>query len=534
MKLSKLRKWFCFPLSKRETIYRKGIACYNKGSFNEALDHFSLVLKKTYSSGGIEGSLASFFSGMSHCNLGVLSIYYGDYACAVDNLHSAIDFIPEQYAPFYYLGIAYNNLGQLDEAMAAFATVMRLNPDFLPVHSRVAILFYNEEKYSEAGSELERIVAQNPMWADMRFHLALVKASQGNHRDGLKELEAALYINPNYLKARIMKGIFLTHLGQAEMGAAILEALVAERPLFPDIVYSLGLIYGAMGRIDKSRAALEKAIELNPQYTDAHFCLGIVHLAGRLYPESRQSFERVLTLRPSHTEAGLFLKKAEQLGSEFSTSDEQESVGKLFIQALAVLPRHQEIYPDFSDIVNIFSPSTNRGLYLSLIQFYEVTAIKTPHYADIHDTLGSLHAKLGSFDRAEACFRKALTVNPRFIRARVNLYKMLLSRNKASEALTEINMLLEQGLRFPDMLFDQGRTLNALGRSEEAITFLSQAVDMNPAMEPVYILWAQIEEGLGRLNHAADVIERLLLNMGAALEADQYRDWISRLRAKRI
>ena len=534
MKLSNVSKWFCFPRSKRETIYREGIAYYNNGSFDEALDCFSLVLKKTHSSGSIEGRLASFFSGMSHCNLGVLSIYSGDYARSVENLQAAINFIPEQYAPFYYLGIAYHNLGQLDEAMASFAEVMKLNPDFLPVHSQVAILFYNEAKYQEAQSELEKIVSQNPMWADMRFHLALIKASQGDHRDGLKELETALGINPNYLKARIMRGVFLAYLGQAEKGAAILETVAAERPHFPDVVYYLGLIYGSMGRINQSRAALEKAIELNPQYTDAHFCLGMVRLAGRLYPESRQSFENVLALKPSHAEARLFLQKAEQISNESATSDEQDSIRKLFVQALEVLPRHQEIYPDFSDIVNIFSPSTNRGLYLSLVQFYEATAIKTPHYADVHDTLGSLHAKLGSFDRAADCYRRALNANPRFIRARINLYKMLLSRNKPREALTEIEILFEQGLKFPDMLLDLGRTLKTLGRPEEAIISLTQAVAMNSTMKPVYILWAQIEEELGRLSRAADVIERLLLSMGDTPEAAQYRDWLSRLRANRI
>jgi tetratricopeptide (TPR) repeat protein len=533
MKLNKLGRWFCFPKSKRETLYREGIACYNNGSFEEALERFSLVLKKIYLSGCIEGRLASFFSGMSHCNLGVLSIYSGDYARAVENLQAAIDFIPEQYAPFYYLGIAYNNLGQLDEAMAAFAEVMKLNPEFLPVHSRVAILFYNEAKYSEARSELEKIISQNPMWADMHFHLALVKASQGDHRDGLKELETALLINPNYLKARIMRGIFLAYLGRAEMGAAILETVAAERPRFPDVVYYLGLIYSAMGRIDQSRAALEKAIELNPQYADAHFCLGMVRLAGRFYSESRQCFERVLILKPSHAEARLFLKKAEQISSESTTSDEREAIRKLFVQALSVLPRHQEIFPDFSDIVDIFSPSTNRGLYLSLVQFYEVTAIKTPHYADVHDTLGSLHAKLGSFDRAAVCYRQALKANPRFIRARINLYKLLLSRNTPREALIEIDILFDQGLRFPDMLLDHGRILKALGRPEEAIISLRQAADMNATMKPVYILWAQIEEELGHLSQAADVIERLLSNMGDTPAAAQYRDWISRLRAKR-
>ena len=218
MNLQCLQRWFRYFLGGREVSYHAGINYYNEGKFQEALEVFSSILAQQLPSVSLHNQFAALLFGLSHCNLGVLLIYSGDYSHAIEHLKCSIQFIPKNFAPHYYLGIAYNNLRQMKEAMAAFNEVMCLNPDFLPVKAKVAILFYNESRYQEAQTELEKVIGKNPNWADLRFHLGLVKASQGNCQDGLKELEAALAINPDYIKARITKPLLMAKLGQCREG----------------------------------------------------------------------------------------------------------------------------------------------------------------------------------------------------------------------------------------------------------------------------------------------------------------------------
>ena len=441
---------------------------YNNGSFHEALAHFDQITQLGHLPFSLHSNLASFYSGMTHCNLGILAIYTGNYEAAIDHLEAAVHFIPQEFAPFYYMGIAYNNLGQFDEAMDAFNKVAYLNPDFLPVKARVALVFYNEARYQDAQKELENILVKNPQWADMYYHLGLIKASQGNYAEGLKDVEASLNINPHYLKARIMKGVLLAQTGNSEEGSVILAQVHRERPQFPDVCYYLGLVYASMNQLEEADKMLQRAVNLNPNYVDAHFLRGLVLIASGRYDEARGSLKFILSLKPDHREAKMIMFQIENLRNQENFQDNSLTGNQFSDRILELLPRHVHILPEFTDIVHIFSPEENPGLYWSLIRFFESTAERNPHYADVFENMGALYAKLEEYDKSVYCFRQALSTNPRYARARINLYRVLRTLGKYNEVLTELDHLLEQGLKFPDLYMDRGKTLSILGKKEEA------------------------------------------------------------------
>ena len=124
----------------------------------------------------------------------------------------------------------------------------------------------------------------------------------------------------------------------------------------------------------------------------------MVQLARGLYDQSRESFHGVLQLHGLHREAKLFLNKLEQALPGMN-HEARADVEQFLQKAIEHLPRHIEMFPEFSDIIDVFSSNQYRGLFVSLINFYENIAQSNPSFADIHDNLGSLQAKLENYDQ---------------------------------------------------------------------------------------------------------------------------------------
>ncbi|MCJ7495870.1 MAG: tetratricopeptide repeat protein, partial [Deltaproteobacteria bacterium] len=107
-------------------------------------------------------------------------------------------------------------------------------------------------------------------------------------------------------------------------------------------------------------------------------------------------------------------------------------------------------------------------------------------------------------------FRRALEINPRFARARISLYRTLVSLNMHDEAIKEIDVLIEEGLRFPDLYLDRGRIFLKLGPETIAIEALRKALELNPKMKEAYWLLSGIKENMNRRGEAVQILEDYL------------------------
>ena len=63
-----------------------------------------------------------------------------DWEAMVENLTALIEEEPGAFDAYYYLGVAYTSLGQLDEAFAAFDQAILINEEFGPAYLGLAKL----------------------------------------------------------------------------------------------------------------------------------------------------------------------------------------------------------------------------------------------------------------------------------------------------------------------------------------------------------------------------------------------------------
>jgi predicted CXXCH cytochrome family protein len=165
------------------------------------------------------------------------------------------------------LGVVYANLGELDQAVAAYQTALRVDPQFVPARFNLATLYNGEGKNAEAEKLLRDVISIVPDMADAYYSLGLLLAE-----DEKRIPEAA----------------------DALAQAAELA------PQRPRIRYNLGLALERLERYDPAEKALRAACELEPRSTEFLYALTLLYIQQQRWPAALQCTDRLQRLEPGN------------------------------------------------------------------------------------------------------------------------------------------------------------------------------------------------------------------------------------------
>lgn len=160
--------------------------------------------------------------------------------------------------------------------------------------------------------------------------------------------------------------------------------------------------------------------------------------------------------------------------------------------------------------------------------------------------LGAIHGMRGNLDEAEACCRRALTLNPGDAVAQCHLGMVQERRERFDEAVASFREALRNNPAYVDALAGLGRTLFRLGRPAEAIVAYHEILTRQPSRADIHLRLGtalaasgQYEQAVTSYRHAIALDPKnpeAHYNLGNALRSlnrreeavDSYRDAITR------
>lgn len=508
----------------KHTFYEEGLQLYNQGFFLEALEKFKKIMVYGQDETGEHFNLASFYSGIIHRNLGLLSLHKGDFQEAIAHFNEALEFNPSHYEIYNYLGIAYNNWKKYPKAMSNFSRVLELAPDLLSVRYKVAVVLYNLRKYDEALEEMQHLVALNPKFADFHFHLGVVYAHQRQFEQAQKSFSRAIELNPQYLLAKIQLSLIMAAQGQYESSLGTLDQIIREKPTYPDLHFHAGLIRAAQKDWKGATDSIQKALEINKNYASPHFILGILFLRNNKYEEGEKEIQKALDLGLEESLRSLAKNISEYLDirKKMPPVKDQAAIPAQMIplqegyleEMLQNLPQHLSIVPDYQEIWEKFGSKWDRPLLATLIRFYEEATAKTPKYADLHFQLGRIYGQLEDWDKAVKAFSSALEINPFFYKARISLYHTFRKVPRPEKAKKELEILMEQGIQFPDLYLDLAEVYLSEKDWNSALSCVNEAISKNSSFEKAFMLASVILEKKGDTGKAIGILNEYIEKSG--------------------
>jgi len=128
------------------------------------------------------------------------ALYYYERAGETDSIYSKT---------YVNMGVIYDELGRLLEALTMFETAAGLRDDDILAHAHAGFMRYQLEDYEAAWNHLERALEIDPRHPQPHFYLAIFFWENRMYREALREWETVVELDDGYLAGKARENIIM-------------------------------------------------------------------------------------------------------------------------------------------------------------------------------------------------------------------------------------------------------------------------------------------------------------------------------------
>ena len=403
--------------ARRRDLYSEGMAAFNKGEFQAAIDDLSPVAGHD----DLHGRLSRFYLSLSHRQLGLAALERAEFAIAISHLKAACRYNPAGGELARFLAVALTKAGQADRAIGPLDRAVAANRDDTRGRIMLALTQWRTGQPDLAELTLREGLGAAGEPAPINFYLGLFAAQQDRWADAEEFLARSVAAEENNAQAWRY----------------------------------LGLACGAQGLPEQASSHLRRAQRLAPD--DPHIALELVCAAAAAGDAEVSIRRSVLAELTSSTPAQTCAEDLDRLAQAIIAEPE-------FIQAfldLAPSPMDQQIF-------GVLSYSLARA------------SAARPHYADLHYYISRVNRRLGLVGQAIDSAEKALAINPQYVAALIHvagLYHQTAQRGASADRLRQA---IAAGGDYPDVHLLLGHLYRELGQVPAARRSYERALKLKP------------------------------------------------------
>ncbi len=188
----------------------------------------------------------------------------GDYTKAISLLKRVLSLIPDFERSYYYLGIAYERLGDREQALKNYRLARERDPLLYQAVISESGLLFKSGKLREAVELLLEYIRRTPYIDDYYLSLGGILLRAGRKSYLLETVEKLLAENENVPPAYFYSASLLEQAGYRDRAVDLMEMAVNMDPTNPVYRRELGRLYDMSGKRKKAVEELRKSLELDP------------------------------------------------------------------------------------------------------------------------------------------------------------------------------------------------------------------------------------------------------------------------------
>ncbi|NIR31065.1 MAG: tetratricopeptide repeat protein [Gammaproteobacteria bacterium] len=320
----------------------------------------------------------------------------------------------------------------------------------------------------KAVALLERVLELRPDDVRAAVFRARVLHQQGHTVEGLRALEQAVQDHPDDQPLRMTYARMLVDAKRYDDARAQFERLAQDAPDDPDVRFALGLLLLQTNHMEQAREQFEHLLALGERTRTAHYYLGQIAESLKDYDEALAHYERV-DGGQHYTDAQI--RVAVVLGEQGEVSVAREHLRSLQRRSVKEAVR---LYQAEAEILS------KHGDQESALTVYNEALTKYPDDTDLLYGRAMLAEKLDRLELLERDLRRILEIEPNNADALNALGYTLADRtDRYQEAMELIKRALEIKPDNHYILDSMGWVLYRMGRHEDALEYLRQAMSLN-------------------------------------------------------
>ena len=161
----------------------------------------------------------------------------------------------------YKLAVAEFRSGQPAQAIEPLRQAVTLDDRFPEAHYLLGMCLRAQKRDDEARAALAHAVALNPAFIAAREELADLHAERGERRQGIEQLEAIAALEPSRPERLVNVGLTYARMGQPDAAVVTLGRAAERYPDTPAVYAALGRVWLDTALTGNSGVATSKALE---------------------------------------------------------------------------------------------------------------------------------------------------------------------------------------------------------------------------------------------------------------------------------
>ena len=176
----------------------------------------------------------------------------------------------EEYWTLLYSGVAKDNSGEHEAAIADYDAAIGLKPNYAETYYNRGNAKAGHGQYEAAIADYDKAIRLKPKYTEAYNNRGNVKAFWGDLKAAIADYDEAIDLKPDLAKAYNNRGSAKGDLGQSEAAIADFDEAIRLNP--DDVVayYNRGTAKADLGQHKAAIADFDKAIALKPDYAEAY------------------------------------------------------------------------------------------------------------------------------------------------------------------------------------------------------------------------------------------------------------------------
>jgi tetratricopeptide (TPR) repeat protein len=384
-----------------------GIAYTGKKDYQNAMDAFGQALKLAPNSPA------------THNNLGNLYVSQQEPNLAEKEFETVLRFAPANRDANYNLGLLLLAKGA---PAAAIQHLQRVHPLTIEAQFNLVRAYLQADKAAPALQTARELSAAHRQDVQLHFTLGVLLASAKQYKAAVLELERANRLQPETFETLYNLGQAYLKLRDYSEAEILLNRALKVKPDSPESLYLLGQVYFEQSRPVDALDVLVRAHKLAPQNTDVIFLMARVSMTQNYFEDAIPLLESGLKIAPQRPD----LHAA--LGESYFMAGKTES-------AISEFQKLIDLDPTARSYAFMGLSYRHLGRCDEASRYFEQGLKQDPRNVSCLFNVGYIEERQGNYAGAESLFQKALTANPNFPEALLELANLRLKDKKFAEAV---------------------------------------------------------------------------------------------------
>ncbi|MCX6142809.1 MAG: tetratricopeptide repeat protein [Ignavibacteriales bacterium] len=364
----------------------------------------------------------------------------GDYANAIHYYMKAVADRDQRAETFFWLGMSFYKLGDLEEAMLALERSFEKDSTDVAVIERLAAANLDLGNLPKAGYYCRKAIHIDADYLESYNTLGHVLFEGGELDSAESCFSYALSLSKSSRWKSIADASFRYYEGpRAEASNGLGEICIARGLFYESLVFfdaanslanhwetpwfNKGRAYEALGNTKAAEVAYQRTIDLAPGKAGAFRNLGRMYRRLRRDSEAMSLYRRAIRIDSTDVESYYALAEL------YDKNDDKWNAADTYNRAVDRAPDDPSSYSRAARANMLI------GNYDLAIEFLSEVVELQPQHADGHNALGEAYRAAGDTVQARQAFEEAIAIDSLYSLPLRNLGELLLQENNASEGL---------------------------------------------------------------------------------------------------